>query len=142
MSSASSQLTLCLFDNFGTDYFSRKPAYLWTNVVDKELIELMPDIVGRPRIHVDPVILVIYYCILYNECAFSETPSSNPNESEIIKSCYIGCTRSLQLWQREASGSLSDFIAALCIVGSESPSNTTRSSPCRMQLAHHYHRPK
>jgi hypothetical protein len=71
---------------------------------------------GRPQIHVDPVIMVIYYCILYNGLAFGSDTSLSPDNSKVLHCAYIGCIRSCQVWQREASGTLSDFVAALSMV--------------------------
>jgi hypothetical protein len=85
-------------------------------VVDRELMELLPDILGLPHVHVDPVMVVIYYSILYGELAIHTCVSMSSREDTYLNQCYLGCLRALQAWQREASGSLADFVAALLVV--------------------------
>lgn len=120
-------------------YFNRKPEYVWSNVVDREFMELLPDIIGRPHVHVDPVILVIYYCILYNEFALNSGPISlSTDGSEYLNVCYLGCLRALQAWQREACGSLADFVAAISVVSYHFTQIPKGSLPSLTE----FHRPK
>lgn len=79
-------------------------------------MQLLPDILGRPHVHVDPVMVVIYYSILYDEVALHVCNSAATLEGNYLDQCYLGCLRAIQVWQRDASGSLADFVAALLVV--------------------------
>ncbi|KAF9760622.1 hypothetical protein IL306_004242 [Fusarium sp. DS 682] len=67
------------------NYFQHMPACMFLSFVDRRIIELIPDIINLPHIHVDPVIMVIYF----------------------------RCLRAIPSWEREASGTMTDLIAAL-----------------------------
>ncbi|KND93071.1 hypothetical protein TOPH_02093 [Tolypocladium ophioglossoides CBS 100239] len=85
-------------------YFTHTPTDMFLSLVNKRLIELIPDIAGLPHVHLDYSILVLYYAILN---ALAE------RGIDYAKLCYLGCLRALPGWQQEATGSTTDFIAAL-----------------------------
>lgn len=89
---------------------------MFLSLANKRLIELIPDIVGLPHVHLDYSILVLYYAILYHGCTLNASNTPAGRGVDYAKSCYLGCLRAIPGWQQEATGSTTDFIAALFMV--------------------------
>ncbi|RBA18292.1 hypothetical protein FPRO05_10587 [Fusarium proliferatum] len=47
-------------------YFEVMPTDIFLSLVDRRVIELLPDMIGLPHIRLDPAILVVYYYILHS----------------------------------------------------------------------------
>lgn len=87
-------------------------------LIDEKLMYFMPDLITMDHVQVDACILVIYYCILWQGC-FRLDDSSSPSSTrdpQIIRQILICCLRAVSVWQREATGSITDFIAAMFMV--------------------------
>ncbi|KAF4980696.1 hypothetical protein FZEAL_3364 [Fusarium zealandicum] len=95
------------------NYFAHMPACMFLGLVDRRVIELMPDIIDLPHIHIDPVILVMYYSILYHGCSLKASNISSVNSHKYMNASYLGALRAIPSWEREASGSIEDLISAL-----------------------------
>lgn len=91
---------------------------MFLSLVNPRLIEMIPDLLGLPHVHLDPAILVVYYGVLYHGCALGSTVQANEEGQKYIRMLYVCCLRTLPLWQREATGSTTDLIAALTMVSS------------------------
>lgn len=77
---------------------------------------MIPDIVDLPHVHLDPVILVLYFAILYMECVCNSTNLPTNQVSAYATTCYVACLRALPYWRKEVQGSAMDFIASLFMV--------------------------
>jgi hypothetical protein len=77
---------------------------------------MMPDLVGMPHVDIDASIWVIYYCILYQGCWFPTKNTPPPDYQSYQRRLYICCLRSLPVWRKQATGTITDFLAALFIV--------------------------
>lgn len=88
---------------------------MFVNLIDRKLIELIPELVEMNHVHLDGSITFVYYTVLYFGCSIT---ASTPNSADIqyCKAAYICCLRALPEWQREATGSTTDLIAALSMV--------------------------
>ncbi|KAF7548553.1 hypothetical protein G7Z17_g6983 [Cylindrodendrum hubeiense] len=95
------------------NYLDHMPVCMFLSFVDKRTIQLIPDIVGLPHIHIDPGILVIYYCILYHGCTLRASNESSNASMSYARLTYLACMRAIPGWQREATGTMTDLIAAL-----------------------------
>ena len=82
---------------------------------------MIPDIIDLPHVHLDPVILVLYFAILYMECVCNPTNLPTNQVSGYATSCYVACLRALPYWRKEAQGSAMDFIASLFMVSNLHP---------------------
>jgi hypothetical protein len=92
---------------------------MFFTLLDRKVIEMIPDLIELPYIHLDPAILVVYHSILYHGYVLSSQDSRNFREqySEgYARKLYIACLRALPAWQREATGSIIDFMAATFMV--------------------------
>lgn len=89
---------------------------MFNSLLNRKLLELIPDLLELPHVHLDPAILVVYYSILYHGCALGATFEGNPDKLHYVPTLYLCCLRSLPLWQREATGTTTDFIAAAFMV--------------------------
>lgn len=92
------------------------PICMFVSFVDRRIFEVLPDIINLPHIHVDPVILVIYYSIIYHGCSLKASNVSSTGSVAYMNASYLGCLRAMPSWEREASGTMPDVIAALYIV--------------------------
>ncbi|KPM45837.1 hypothetical protein AK830_g681 [Neonectria ditissima] len=95
------------------NYLDHMPVCMFLSFVDKRTIQLIPDIIGLPHIHIDPGILVIYYCILYHGCTLRASNESSNASMSYARLSYLACLRAIPGWQREATGTMTDLIAAL-----------------------------
>ncbi|KAH7155771.1 hypothetical protein B0J13DRAFT_546336 [Dactylonectria estremocensis] len=95
------------------NYLDHMPVCMFLSFVDKRTIQLIPDVLGLPHIHIDPGILVIYYCILYYGCTLRASNESSNASISYARLTYLACMRAIPGWQREATGTLTDLIAAL-----------------------------
>ncbi|KAI2896353.1 hypothetical protein CBS63078_5644 [Aspergillus niger] len=107
-------------------YFELMPTDMFLTFINRNVLELMPDIVGLPYVHVDAAIIVVYYCVLYHGCSL---PVKKPDDATTYfpgirysRRLYLCSLRSLPGWQREATGSMIDFIAALFMTRAASES--------------------
>jgi hypothetical protein len=89
---------------------------MFLGLLDRRIIDLIPDIINLPHIHVDPVILVIYYSIMYHGCSLKASNGASTSSLGYMNSSYLGCLRAVPSWEREASGTMTDLIAALFTV--------------------------
>lgn len=84
---------------------------------DMESILLqLPEVVGKSHISVKPCILLIYYCVLREGSCVLNGSSTRMSDLECGQELYAACLRLLPVWQREATGSIYDFMAAFLMV--------------------------
>ncbi|KAK1854556.1 fungal specific transcription factor [Colletotrichum chrysophilum] len=96
------------------NYFTHMQTEMFVSLINLKLIKLIPDLLDLPHVHLDPAILVVYYGILYHGCALGATFEGNAGSGlQYVRMLYLCCLRSLPLWQREATGTTTDFIAAI-----------------------------
>ncbi|KAM0251860.1 hypothetical protein ACHAP5_001523 [Fusarium lateritium] len=95
------------------NFFKHMPAWMFISLVNRRIIEMLPDIINLPHIHVDPVILVIYYSVIYHGCCVKASNVASTDGLAYMNSSFLGCLRVLPSWEREASGTMTDLIAAL-----------------------------
>lgn len=95
------------------NYLAHMPTWIFHGLINKKAIELIPDIIGISHIHIDPVILVIYYCILFHGCTLRASNEASNTSLTYARPCYIACLRAIPAWQRQATGTMTDLIAAL-----------------------------
>lgn len=82
---------------------------------------MIPDIIDLPHVHLDPVVLVFYFAILFIGCVFNANNDLHATQvSHYATSCYLACLRALPYWQREVQGSTLDFVAAMFMVSDPS----------------------
>jgi len=94
--------------------------HMFITLVNVKLIKAIPDILESPHIHLDPAVLVVYYNVLYHGCVFGPKITGPLQAADYTSALYVCCLRSLPLWQREATGTHTDLIAALLMVISPS----------------------
>ncbi|KLO97453.1 Uncharacterized protein LW93_3431 [Fusarium fujikuroi] len=101
-------------------YFEVMPTDIFLSLVDRRVIELLPDMIGLPHIRLDPAILVVYYYILRMGCTIpviDQEQNVHFTGIHYARSMYICCLRAIPNWQREAVGSTTDLVAATMLVG-------------------------
>ncbi|KAH6896014.1 hypothetical protein B0T10DRAFT_479304 [Thelonectria olida] len=97
------------------NYFTHMHTDAFLSLADSKLIKIIPDIIDMPHVHLDAAILVVYYGILYHGCSLP-TDMSMANViplSKHARKIYLCCLRALPNWQREATGTTTDFMAAI-----------------------------
>ncbi|KAK2015212.1 hypothetical protein LZ32DRAFT_602574 [Colletotrichum eremochloae] len=99
------------------NYFTYSPIETFLSLVDRKTIELIPDMLLMRHVTLDPCILIIYYVILWRGCYILNTRSFNSPDRKYSRQLYLCCLRTIQGWQREATGSITDFIAAIFMTG-------------------------
>lgn len=104
-------------------YFSHMHTDMFVTTINETLMEAIPDLLELPHIHVNPAILVIYYCVLHHGCVFGPTIPGPHQAADYASALYVCCLRALPMWQREAAGTSTDLIAALLMVRVTSVSN-------------------
>lgn len=107
--------------------------HMFITLVNEKLIEAIPDVLNSPHIRLDPAVLVVYYNVLYHGCVFGPKIAGPLQAADYTGALYVCCLRSLPLWQREASGTSTDFIAALLMV-------ISRSITCFYEVRHYLSR--
>ncbi|KAF4454965.1 transcription factor [Fusarium austroafricanum] len=95
------------------NYFKHMPACMFLSFVDRRIIELIPEVINLPHIHIDPVILLIYYSMMYHGCSLKASNITSTASLGYMNASYLGCLRAIPSWEREASGTMPDLIAAL-----------------------------
>lgn len=100
------------------------PACMFVSFVDRRVLELLPEITNLPHIHVDPVMLVIYYSIMYHGCSLRASNITSHDSLAYMNASYLGVLRAVPSWEREASGTMTDVIAALYTVSLNSTSTS------------------
>ena len=88
---------------------------VFPNLMDRKLINMVPDLLSMDHVQVDACILLIYYCILWQGC-FTHSNTPGGPDGQYIKQIYICCLRTVPIWRREDTGSVTDFIAAIFMV--------------------------
>lgn len=99
-----------------SDYFTYMPAELFLSLVDRKLIEMIPDLLHMRHIKLDACMLLVYYAILYHGCFLPGKRSYGSPDKKYARQLYICCLRTIHIWQREATGTVTDFIAAIYMV--------------------------
>ncbi|KAM5376810.1 hypothetical protein ACJZ2D_005297 [Fusarium nematophilum] len=94
------------------NYFAHVRTEAFIDLVDSKLIHVIPDIIDMPHVHIDAAILVIYYSILFRGCSLP-TNLVDASDAKFARQAYLCCLRTLPNWQREATGTLTDFVAAI-----------------------------
>ncbi|KPM44456.1 hypothetical protein AK830_g2139 [Neonectria ditissima] len=95
------------------NYFTHMRADAFLSLIDAKLIMLIPDIIDFPQVHLDAALLVVYYGVLYHGCSLPASLTNNVDHTNYARQIYLCCLRSLPSWQREATGTTTDFIAAM-----------------------------
>lgn len=90
------------------------PGEIFPNLQYVDLIRQLPEILELPHVHVDPVMIVIYYGVLYNG-----SPFNGPEGRKWPQRLYLCALRALPAWERESSGTVADFMAAISMVCSQ-----------------------
>ncbi|EYB21358.1 hypothetical protein FG05_35108 [Fusarium graminearum] len=83
-------------------------------LIDAKLLHLLPDLMQMDHVHVDACVLVVYYCVLWQGHFVLDEVTARLKEQDprLRRNIYISCLRAVSTWQRQASGSVTDFIAA------------------------------
>ncbi|KAJ3549223.1 hypothetical protein NM208_g621 [Fusarium decemcellulare] len=97
-------------------YFTHLSEDLFPEFLNVQLIQLMPDIVGLPNVHIDASIFVVYYCILYHGYFLHARSTPATDCATIMSKLYHRCLRALSAWELHATGTAPDFIAAYFMV--------------------------
>lgn len=84
---------------------------------------MLPDILDLPHVHVDTVLLIIFYGILYDGSCLDPTATSR--NMEWAQNLYAYNMSMVSSWQREATASTMDFVAAIIMVSSSRVSETS-----------------
>ncbi|KAE8327087.1 hypothetical protein BDV39DRAFT_193007 [Aspergillus sergii] len=82
-------------------------------MVDRKLIDMMPDLIGMDHVHFDASMLIIYYCILWQGLFFRKPTSCMSNDHHYARQVFICCKRTIPIWKQEATCTVTDFIAAM-----------------------------
>lgn len=90
-------------------------------MVDRKLIGMIPDLIGMDHVHLDASVLVIYYCILWQGLFFQKPKSLRCPDKYYARQIFICCRRTIPVWQEEAIGTVTDFIAAMYMVIDHTP---------------------
>lgn len=109
---------------------------MFITLVNEKLIEAIPDLLESPHIYLDPAVLVVYYNVLYHGCVFGPKITGPLRAADYTSALYVCCLRSLPLWQREATGTSTDLIAALLMVDFPFPYG---KNLLRLMLTHQSH---
>ncbi|OJI99475.1 hypothetical protein ASPVEDRAFT_38888 [Aspergillus versicolor CBS 583.65] len=94
-------------------YFTNIEGKLLPALVDRKLIDIMPDLIDMDHVHIDPCMLIIYYCILWQGLFFHKGSPFIGIDNHDARQVFICCKRTIPIWQREATGTVTDFIAAM-----------------------------
>ncbi|KAI9148218.1 hypothetical protein HJFPF1_12045 [Paramyrothecium foliicola] len=90
-------------------FFKYKKSDMFVGLIDRKLIELMPDLIDMTHVHVDAAVVLIYYTALYHGCGIAAS-TANSNDIYYSKALYVYCLRAHSNWQREATGTLTDLV--------------------------------
>ncbi|RSL52041.1 hypothetical protein CEP53_008228 [Fusarium sp. AF-6] len=101
-------ITRCL------DYLGCTMGEPFPGLVDPKLLRLLPEIIDFQQIHVDPVTMLTYYCVLHQGASLGRDKAQM--EDNWLKKLYTCCIRALARWQHKATGSPEDFYAANLMV--------------------------
>ncbi len=89
---------------------------MFLSLVNRRLIQLIPDIIDLPHVHLDFSVQVLYYAILFHGATLNVSNTTRIRGQDYAKSCYLGALRALPQWKREATGSATDFVAGILMV--------------------------
>ncbi|KAG9252157.1 uncharacterized protein F5Z01DRAFT_660982 [Emericellopsis atlantica] len=96
-------------------YFAQKPTDMFLSLIDRKLVEMIPEMLNFPHVHIDSCVLVIYYSVLFHGCSiFAGTETAHANK-HWAKLTYVACLRAMPIWQRESTGSMTDMIASITL---------------------------
>ncbi|UNI17408.1 hypothetical protein JDV02_003750 [Purpureocillium takamizusanense] len=95
------------------NYFTHMATDMFLSLVNRRLIELIPDILDLPHVHLDFSIQVLYYAILFHGATLNVSSTDQTWGFDYPKSCFLGALRALPHWKREATGSATDFVAGI-----------------------------
>ncbi|KAB8276230.1 hypothetical protein BDV30DRAFT_48087 [Aspergillus minisclerotigenes] len=95
------------------NYFTNINGKLLPAMVDRKLIDMMPDLIGMDHVHFDASMLIIYYCILWQGLFFRKPTSCTSNDHHYARQVFICCKRTIPIWKQEATCTVTDFIAAM-----------------------------
>jgi hypothetical protein len=106
-----------------TDFFSNSGPRFWPAIKDEALVDIkllymLPELLQMNHVHVDACMLVIYYCVLWQGqyVIDKNTKRLIKQDPRLSRNLYVGCLRAVSMWQRQAAGSETDFIAATFMV--------------------------
>ncbi|UPL03149.1 hypothetical protein LCI18_014083 [Fusarium solani-melongenae] len=96
-------------------FFENPPVDMFLGFMDVKLIKLVPDLINMPDVTLKPAIHVLYHCILHYAACMPEHYGFQDENAEIDYPtlAYVGALRALPMWQREATGTKTDFAAAI-----------------------------
>ncbi|KAM0417074.1 hypothetical protein ACHAPT_012912 [Fusarium lateritium] len=97
-------------------YFAHLSEDLFPALLNARLIQLMPDIIGLPNVHLDAAIIVVYYCILYHGCFLRRQFTLISDNARTMGKLYHRCLDAVSAWEPHATGTTTDFIAAFFMV--------------------------
>ncbi|TDZ34282.1 hypothetical protein C8035_v010734 [Colletotrichum spinosum] len=99
------------------NYFAYTPTETFLSLVDRRTIEMIPDMITMKHVTLDACILVVYYAILWRGCFIHNTRTFHSPDGKYARQLYLCCLRAIPSWQQEATGSITDFIAAIFMTG-------------------------
>ncbi|KAH7142727.1 hypothetical protein B0J13DRAFT_555987 [Dactylonectria estremocensis] len=83
--------------------------------INMKLMHLIPEIVNMPEVSIEPVVLVLYYGILYHGSMLIETDGDPPG-GNLTQQIYGCCLRALPPWRERALGTKTDLITAILLM--------------------------
>ena len=71
------------------DYFSNIDGKLLPALVDRKLMDVMPDLIHMDHVHINPCMLIIHYCILWQGLSFHNGSPSNSIDNHYARQVFI-----------------------------------------------------
>ncbi|KAM0280087.1 hypothetical protein ACHAQH_004283 [Verticillium albo-atrum] len=92
---------------------------MFLRFTDTKLIKLVPDIIDMPDVTLRPVIHVLYSSLLHYGASMPVHYALQNKSREVDHPTlvYVEALRALPAWQREATGTKTDFAAAVLMGG-------------------------
>ncbi|PSN75656.1 hypothetical protein BS50DRAFT_616230 [Corynespora cassiicola Philippines] len=120
------------------NYFTYEATETFLSLVDRKTIEMIPDLLDTKHVRLDPCILILYYVILWRGCFILNTRSYSSSDGCYAGQLYLCCLRIIPIWQREATGCVTDFVAAIFMTGISNESFDYETSVEMHKLACEY----
>ena len=96
------------------EYFKFMRVDIFPSLLNEQLIRLLPDLIGLPHIHFDASIMIVYYNVLYHGCVLDGADlKAGGDDGRLI---YQQILRLVPVWERQASGTIVDLLAATFMV--------------------------
>ncbi|ETS76916.1 hypothetical protein PFICI_10790 [Pestalotiopsis fici W106-1] len=93
------------------EFFINRGLEMWPNLINEQLMRIIPDLAGLPHVHIDQSAMLVYYNVLIDGALIRSTLAYG--DMKWARRIYHHCRNLVSAWDQGTTCTAMDFVAAI-----------------------------